>query len=296
MKEPRTPKAWANFFARLWGERFPVDVRAITLEYSAQRYPDPITKIREADVDAFEGALVSRPAKGCWYILYNPNIDGPGRINFTIGHEFGHYLLHRTRVPSLECSQRDLIDYGGPESQKREHQANEFAAYLLMPIDDFRRQVGGLPITLDILGHCADRYNVSLTAATLKWLEFTQQRAVLVIARDDFILWSRASKPALKSGVFYRSGTPLPEGSVAKTGLPHGDMRVAKDGVALSPGVWKTDEPTTEMAIFSDRYDMTISLVLLPEQLSQSFEEETEELTRIEEAELQKSWTPTFHR
>jgi hypothetical protein len=48
-----------------------------------------------------------------------------------------------------------------------------------MPIDDFRRQLAGQNIAIDI-------YDVSLTAAILKWLEFTGERAVLVIARDGF--------------------------------------------------------------------------------------------------------------
>ncbi|SUS07559.1 hypothetical protein DF3PB_4610002 [uncultured Defluviicoccus sp.] len=29
----------------------------------------------------------------------------------------------------------------------------------------------------------------------MKWLEFTEERAILVIARDGFILWSRSSGP-----------------------------------------------------------------------------------------------------
>ena len=222
MKEPKTPKAWANLLSSAWGARFPVDVRTIAMEYTARRFPDPITKIARADVDAFEGALISRPDKGCWYVLYNPKISVSGRINFTLGHELGHYLLHRVEAQSFECNQRDLLDYGGPNSRKREQEANVFASYLLMPLDDFRRQTGAGPVTLDDLGSCAERYNVSLTAAALKWLEYTPQRAVLVLARDDFILWSRASEAAFKTGVFYRCGTPLPSNCVAKNGAPVG--------------------------------------------------------------------------
>jgi hypothetical protein len=80
-----------------------------------------------------------------------------------------------------------------------------------MPIDDFRRQLAGQNIAIDI-------YDVSLTAAILKWLEFTGERAVLVIARDGFILWSRSSEPALRSGAYFRTRNlvcPLPEMSVA---------------------------------------------------------------------------------
>ncbi len=294
MREPTTPRAWANFLSHAWGPRFPVDVRTIALEYTAQRFSDPITKIARADVDAFEGALISRPNKGCWYLLYNPNITVLGRINFTLGHELGHYLIHREKARDCRCSQRDLLDYGGPNSRKLEQEANVFASYLLMPLDDFRRQTGTGPVTLDDLGVCAERYNVSLTAATLKWLEYTPQRAVLVVARDDFVLWSRASEPAFKSGVFYACGTPLPEISVAKIGPPLGVRGSAKEGFEMAPGVWRPNEPVVEMTIFSDRYDMTISLLLLSKEYDSRIERELELEERIEEQELRDSWTPHF--
>jgi hypothetical protein len=47
---------------------------------------------------------------------------------------------------------------------------------------------------LDIISHCADRYRVSLIAALLRWPEYTERRAVLVVSRDGFILWGRSSK------------------------------------------------------------------------------------------------------
>jgi Zn-dependent peptidase ImmA (M78 family) len=51
-----------------------------------------------------------------------------------------------------------------------EHQANVFAANLLMPLDDYRRQIEAqAKVDLDMIGHCADRYRVSLIAAVAGW-------------------------------------------------------------------------------------------------------------------------------
>src|SRR3546814_7564717 len=64
-----------------------------------------------------------------------------------------------------------------------------------MPLDDFRRQIDAkVRVDLDIISHCADRYRVSLIAAVLRWLSYTQKRAVLVVSRDGFILWARSSR------------------------------------------------------------------------------------------------------
>jgi Zn-dependent peptidase ImmA (M78 family) len=63
-----------------------------------------------------------------------------GRINFTLAHEFGHYLLHRIAYPDgFYCSQQ-LVAWD-TEYVQIEHQANVFGANFLMPLDDFRRQI-----------------------------------------------------------------------------------------------------------------------------------------------------------
>ena len=126
----------------------------------------------------------------------------------------------------------------------------------------------GQKIDLDLLGHCADRYGVSLTAATLKWLEFTEQRALLVAAREGFILWAKPSEPALKSGAYIRSKgivVPVPTGSVAGGAFGDSELRTP---VELPAGVWFPNEPVTELTIVSDRFDMTLSLLMLQGQQS----------------------------
>ena len=160
----------------------------------------------------------------------------------------------------------------------READANAFASYLLMPIGDFRKQIAGQRVHLDVLAQSARRYGVSLTAAILKWLELTDERAVLVVSRDGFILWSRSSEAALKSGAFFRTRKvthPVPEMSVASGRW--GDTR-NREAVGIPPGVWFRREPVVETTIFSDRFDMTISLLQLEQHLrADDFEVQPEE-------------------
>lgn len=251
--EPKTPRAWANMLVTAWGPRFPVDVRQIAFEYS-KRFTDPVLKIVEADVATFEGALYPLQKKGGWAILYNPSINSPGRINYTLGHELGHYLCHRATVPGgFECGPTDVL--GGTRDMERE--ADLFSSYLLMPLDDFRIQVGNQRMSLDLLRHCADRYGVSLTAAALKWTESTQRCAAVVVATNGFVNWFRRSAAAERAGLFFPPGMELPQVSAAAMG----DILVAAEGVDLPPGVW-TNRPVREVAIFADKYEMTISLLV----------------------------------
>lgn len=197
-------------------------------------------------------------------ILYNNGILSKGRINFTLAHEFGHYLIHRLAFPDgMRCSQQDVIRWDS-EYKKVEHEANTFAAYLLMPLDDYRRQIDSRTVaTFDLLSHCAERYEVSLVAATLRWLLYTERRAVLVVSRDGYILWARSSEAAFKSGVYIKTSglvVPVPETSVAARPDACADARL---GVNHPPGVW-FPEPCQEMSIVSESYDFTLSLLQLP--------------------------------
>lgn len=253
--DPTTPCGWANTLVRMWGPRFPVNVRQIALEYST-RFTDPVRAIVAADVPSFEGALYPHP-KGGWAILYNPSISSPGRINFTLGHEWGHYLCHRLLRPDgIECGVRDVV--GG--SRNIEQEADRFASYLLMPMDDFRAQVGGQAMTGDLLRHCADRYEVSLTAAALKWLEATDKCAAVVVATNGFVCWFKRSAAAEKARLFWQPGTELPSQSVAASS----DLSGGSTGVSLPAGVW-ADRAVREVAIFADKYEMTVSLLVFEE-------------------------------
>jgi hypothetical protein len=256
----------------MWGPRFPVDVRQIAFEYS-KRFSDPIHKIAAADMAGFEGALGPLPKRGGWGILYNPAIRSAGRINYTLGHEFGHYLCHRHLKPGgFQCGESDVL--GATFQQERE--ADKFASYLLMPLDDFRAQVGNQRMTLDLLHHCADRYGVSFTAAALKWLESTRLCAVVVVATNGYVLWCRRSAAAVRARIYFPKGMELPPGSVAADG----DVFAPTDGTELAPGVW-WDRPTREVAIFADHYEMTISLLVFEELgvLPDGWEEEVVEDT-----------------
>jgi IrrE N-terminal-like domain len=205
----------------LGADRFPVDVPEVARGYSAKRYPDePISLVRGETLPGFDGALFRAPAgKKGWGIFFNRGISSEGRINYTLAHEFGHYLMHRTAYPNgLQCGDQDVVRWDSEYGQI-EHQANVFAANLLMPLDDYRRQIDArAKVDLDMISHCADRYRVSLIAALLRWLEYTARRAVLVVSRDGFILWARSSKQALRTGAFFRtSGSPvaIPAASLA---------------------------------------------------------------------------------
>lgn len=281
--KPFSPERWAFEIthvlnAVLGPDRFPVNVPEVAKEYTQQKFPgEGITRVVGEDLPGFDGALVRAPAgKTGWGIFYNNRISSKGRINFTLAHELGHYLLHRQAYPDgLRCGEQDMVRWDSEYGQV-EQQANTFAANLLMPLDDFRRQISAKDkVDLDTISACADRYRVSLIAAILRWLSYTDRRAVLVVSRSGYILWSRASARALRTGAFFRtSGAPVEVPALSVVGRE--DQTVGKAGADMPGGIWFR-ESAREMTVFAEQYDFAISLLLLEDDApTYSFEGESE--------------------
>jgi len=273
MTEAKGPMVEANRISKMLNmvlgpERFPVKVDELAQEYSRQCFADsPIDKVQGEDLDGFDGLLKANKSRSKWLILYNSAVRSEGRKRFTIAHEFGHYLLHRHQQSEFQCGDDD-IETGDRNKNNIETDADLFASTLLMPLDDFRKQVDGQSVSFDLLGHCADRYGVSLTAAALRWIEIADKRAVLVASRDDHMLWAKSNESAFKSGAYFatrKRTIPVPRASLVYSD----NCSEAAQSQSIQAKVWFPREPAyvelTEMSKIAGNYDYTLSLLLMPE-------------------------------
>lgn len=288
MTEPKKPMAEANRIsgmlnAVLGKDRFPVKVDELALEYSQQCFSDaPITLVQGEDLENFDGLLKVNKARNKWLIIYNSAVSSEGRKRFTIAHEFGHYILHRNQQSEFSCGTDD-IETG--DSRDIELEADLFASTLLMPLDDFRRQVDGQKVSFDLFGHCADRYGVSLTAAALRWIEIAEKRAVLIASRDDHMLWAKSNLAAVRSGAYFstrRNTIELPSQALAHSE----NAWLANQNHTTRAQAWFPNEPTSmpviEMTRVAGQYDYSLTLLLMPDaerQQSNYDEVESEEDT-----------------
>lgn len=262
-----SPQRWANQLTRMLDvvnglDRYPVDVEELILEYSRTVWPDdPVLGIKSEELRGFEGALVPIRERGGWLIISN-SAAKDGRRRFTVAHEAGHYLLHRHLLPpdGIRCGADSVIRGAGKDI---EQEADAFAAALLMPSHDLRRQVDPkAKPTLDELGALADRYGVSLTAAVLRWLGHTERRSLMVVSTEGFALWGRSSELAFKTGRYIRtSGVPyeIPGGSGAAQ--PH-LVDECRAGIAHAAGIW-FDEEVEEFSVHATAFDQVITLLHL---------------------------------
>ncbi len=245
-------------------DRHPVDIETLAIEYSKQVAPrSPIHRIEGRKLPGCVGALVySDTSPRQWGILYDEG-QMKTRRAFTVAHEFGHYVLHRQLVEQdarfdggIYCDENSIDRRAGSGI---ELEADHFAAALLMPFHDFRKQIPAREKpSLERLGEVAARYGVSLTAAILRWLEYTECRSLMILSNEGFALWAKSSDPAFKSGRFIRTKNDmfeLPPESATVLGNFDGAA-----GMKHKAGIW-FDEPALELCIRADRYDQEITLL-----------------------------------
>lgn len=113
---------------------------------TGKRYPEntlleimkayaPKLEVKEFDFGEYskyiKGAIKYADGSNPAILINAERVSETGK-NFTLAHEFGHFVLHENQ----EKFRLDLVDYNG-EDTKQETEANYFAASLLMPRNEF---------------------------------------------------------------------------------------------------------------------------------------------------------------
>lgn len=256
---------------------FPIDVKELALSYSKGTCSigdDCIIAIQGADLSNGVDGLLQKTSSG-WIIIYNNSIKYLGRINFTIAHEFGHYLLHRNKYPNgLKCTKADI--YNDSIKKEVETDANIFASYLLMPLDDFREQSKLYSFSPSLFENLAKRYNTSLTATILKWIDMTDKKAVAIFSDNGFVEWKKQSTSLYKTRLITAKKSLIPEeipsnSTTYKLFYNKSDVNYEKD----QNGVWSKEEVTTqEIAFVSPELEFAITIVLFNDDITYYEEDE----------------------
>lgn len=183
------------------GERLPVavdlDVVLQLLNENVFSHGSRLLAPVPLNVTGFEGALVRNPdAHNEWGILYKPHPNRTERQRFTIAHEMGHFVLHRALQDDFRCDMA-AVNTGQSDKRNIERDANAFASNLLMPRDVLRDFLGDQrKVTLHLLSEIAGRFKVSFEALCLRFIETTNQRAILLYWDNGFLKYQWASKTA----------------------------------------------------------------------------------------------------
>jgi Zn-dependent peptidase ImmA (M78 family) len=214
--------------------------------------------IREKHIQGAEGRLVYRKGRGT--ITINASIKSPQKRRFVLAHELGHVELHRNDDNVAICDEEALREYRKKHS--REMQANEFAGELLMPEQFFAAACGKEPPSIEKLQALATKFQVSLTAAAIRYLRVGPVPSALVFTQQGIVRWFW---PSAKFPYHYvESGVEPSATSIAAKTIQEGECP-DKPGVVTAP-TWfgkgaRRDQYFNEAVHFSERYDRVLSVL-----------------------------------
>ncbi len=148
-------------------------------------------------------------------ITVSDTVTSALRWRFTVAHELGHYLLHGPRESQLSRCLDAHFD--GVSTRGIEREANVFSSEFQMPKALW---TGHSRVTAGDLGHVtnlAERYQVSLTAAAIRFVELCSGRCAIAFCQDGKVRW-----PARSARFGYRIAKGMP---IDRTALAWGYLQ-----------------------------------------------------------------------
>jgi len=170
-------------------DRYAIDCpEHIQLEQIAK---DLNVEVIDAPIDGAVARLIRSGKHGV--IRVDTASNNAGRRRFSIAHELGHFMLEHSTSGFLGCAEEWLTEFRETEAASLEAQANVFAVNLLLPEMLVRRRCEISPVDFRPVKELASDFQTSLTAAAIRFVEFSSEVCALVFSRGGRIVWSRKS-------------------------------------------------------------------------------------------------------
>lgn len=193
----------------------------------------------------FLGALVIDGNRSAGIISLQRGLQ-PGRRNFTLGHEIGHFVsLHHQPPPEgFQCASEGIgLKRAGhvwatlDRYQRMEIEANEFSAAVLVPLPEYRRERGQLDGSdLDHLETLRIRFGVSKEMMARIYVDTSREEIAIVLSQHGRFVRCVAKKNFPHLGM--RSQTPVPQASITAGFVGKREAGFLSNIVELQPEVW----------------------------------------------------------
>ena len=171
-----TPRARAEELLLDYGVSAPedIDLDAIALDLGAE--------VRRAPLNGHEARIVG---VGDRAVIWVDSSKSHRRQRFSLGHELGHWLLHRGSV--LYCASSDI---GSDRARDAERMANHFAADLLMPWFLFTSALESFgSASWEAVAHLSKAFETSRPATALRLIHSDRFPAILVCTHASGRRW-----------------------------------------------------------------------------------------------------------
>lgn len=161
----------------------------------------------------YDGKLEYHPPKQRFLMYYNTKYDVglPGgqhhpRTRFSIAHELGHYFLdaHNAALRGGKPAHVSLSEFRTHDSL--EHEADAFAASLLMPSKQVKPIINAAKPSLARLSTIADQFGTSLVSAAFRTVKLSHFPCAIAGVRDGQVAWTFVSECVFDAQLYPRRG------------------------------------------------------------------------------------------
>lgn len=230
-------------------------------------------------IKSSEGMLVCNPKdKSEWGIFVNEDVSLE-RQRFTIAHELGHFVLHRAKRLTFNCD-KAAVHLSLDDAGAIEREADEFASNLLMPGDVLRDSITNKKIDLHLLSDLAKAFGVSFEALCIRFIRYTEKRAILLHWDNGFLKYEWRSRSAVLNNTRIRRVCE-PTEPLLNTVAADESILQEWQGIDMPSAVWCVGEqPYMKLQEFKHSYssrDRALTLLILEDAEPRSWDNSWED-------------------
>ena len=235
--------------------------------------------VREEHLEGAEAriAQVGRRA----IIAVSDGIGDPRRRRFSVAHELGHLELHRQHASLAICSSEDIDNWLSHANVSLEHEANEFAAALLMPERFFVPLCQGRDPSLNFIGELADTFNTSLTATAIRYIRLSDEPVVVIFSQEGRIKWFWGSKHfeelredlRIFIDVRGRLDSATRAARIVRGYAVPSEMKQVRVSAWFTGGRYRADATLLEQSLAMPSYDAILSILWIRDDIEENEDE-----------------------
>ncbi len=232
--------------------------------------------VQDERLDGATARLVTNGKRAV--IRISRTITNPQRRRFTIAHELGHLEMERWGNALMLCKSEHIVEGKLLHvSKPKEKSANEFAAGLLLPERFFKPLCGQADPSLDFIAELAQKFNVSLTATSLRYTQYCDAPCAIVFSQGEEIKWFQGSPDFESLGLFVDVGNDVHLSTIAASLFQgrrlQSTTRRIKATAWLRPGRYQEDATVLEQSQHMPNLDGVLTLLWVDADMEDAFYE-----------------------
>lgn len=223
------------------------------------------------DMDGAEASL-SYAGRLPAIITISTAINSVERKRFSLGHELGHFELHRFEYNVYSCERDEITElFGKKKKVNLEEEANIFSANLLLPERFITPIIFGQEPSMEIIEEISESFFSSITASARRFVNLSNEPVAITWVENGYLRWFERSHSFTEMGLFPRVREKLDRRTSASILMQNPNNRIGKKWREVSIHAWlrngkySVQAKIKEQCIAMPNLNSTLSLLWVDE-------------------------------